>query len=341
MSTSPLVSVVIPAHNAGRWLAETIGSVLAQSFDDLELIVVDDASSDDTAAVARAAADSRLRLIQNPGNLGVSATRNNGLAAARGEFVAFLDADDLCLPHRLERQVRFLKENPEVGLVGSWLKTFGAREEIWTADPRHDQIKSEFLFRSGMLQSTVMCRRELMERLDLRYDPTITLSEDYELWTRCADLMRLANMPEVLVRYRLHGDNASLKRSEGLRASSRRIRLRQLRKMLADPSPAEEELHNALAEYGPVGPSLKSFDLTMVEQWLLRLRTANRESRYTSKDALDILLYEFWRRCCMGSPGGMRRFLTSPLVRSIGLGRGIRDAVKGMLGRPHYPLPRQ
>src|SRR5690606_31946412 len=100
---------------------------------------------------------------------------------------------------------------------------------------RHDQIKSELLFRSGVLQSTVMCRRELMERLDLRYDPTITLSEDYELWTRCADLMRLANMPEVLVRYRLHGDNASLKRSEGLRASSRRIRLRQLRKMLADP----------------------------------------------------------------------------------------------------------
>jgi glycosyltransferase involved in cell wall biosynthesis len=342
MSATPTVSVVIPAHNAARWLHETIDSVLAQSFGDLELIVVNDASRDDTAAVARAVTDPRVRVIDNAENIGAPATRNRGIEAARGEFLAFLDADDLALPHRLERQVGFLRTTPEVGLCGAWAETFGARTEIWTAHPRHDQIKTELLFRSGLLQSTVVCRRALLQRFALRYDPAIALSEDYELWTRCAEVMRLANLTEVLVRYRIHGDNASIRGSERLRSFNRMIRARQLVQLGLAPTPEEVALHDALAEYGPTGPGACSFDLDAVERWLLRLRQANRQRGYVAESALRVALYEFWRRCCRRDERIFEtaRFLRSPVLSGTPVAWRLRDAFKPLLGLPHFPLPR-
>lgn len=344
MSGAPAVSVVIPAHNAARWLPAAIDSVLAQTFADFELLVIDDASADGTADVARAVGDPRVSVIALPQNVGAAEARNTGIEVARGEFLAFLDADDLALPHRLDRQVGFLRRHPEIGLCGSWLRTFDAREETWTAYPRHEQIKTELLFRSGLLQSTIMCRSREMRRLGLHYDPAVALSEDFELWTRCVEVMRLANLPEVLVRYRIHGDNGSIRGNDRRMSFNRVIRRRQLDRLGLKPTAAEEELHHRLAEYGPTGPGQVVFDLDAVEKWLLRLREGNSLSGYVTDDALCMLLYEYWRRCCIGAGGALSnavgRFLRSAVLADTPVNWRLADATRMLLKRTLYPLPR-
>lgn len=344
MSVAPTVSVIVPARNAARWLADTIDSVLVQTFADFELLVVDDASTDETAAVAGAVRDPRLHLIVLPRNVGAAGARNAGIEAARGEFLAFLDADDLALPDRLERQVAFLRRHPEIGLCGGWVKTFGARDEVWTAHPRHEQIKAELLFRSSLMQSAIMCRRDEMRAHGLAYDASIALSEDFELWTRCAEVMRLANIQDVLVRYRIHGDNISIRANERRLGFNRLIRRRQLARLGLEPTAEEEALHHSLAEYGPTGPARRAFDLNAVERWLLRLRDGNGLSGYVGEEALGVLLYEYWRRCCIGSgealSRAMGRFFNSAVVADAPINWRLADVMRMLTRRTLYPLPR-
>lgn len=343
-SSTPLVSVVVPAHNAGRWIAECIGSLLSQTVQDVEVIVIDDASSDDTLSVVRAAADSRVVVVANERNIGAAASRNRGIERATGEFLAFMDADDIALPYRFEKQLAFFRAHPDVDMCGGWMQTFGRRSDLWLAQARHEDIKAELLYACGMQQSTVMCRRAAFLRNGLKYDPTIGVSEDYDLWTRSADVLRLANLQEVLVRYRVHGDNQSLTKRERLVATNRMLRLRQLKKLGIEPNEREAEFHDKLFEYGPGGPGTVAFDLDVVEAWLLRLAGANRRSGYVPERNLRTVLYEFWRRCCLGGPGreGFRagRFLKSKLLDGIPVARRLKDAAKGVLGLPFYPLPR-
>lgn len=344
MSTAPTVSIIVPAYNAARWLRETIDSVLAQTYPDFELVIVDDASTDDTVAIARDTGDPRVRVIESEKNAGAAISRNVGIEAARGEYLAFLDADDIALPQRIERQVSFLERHPDVGLCGSWLQTIGARRDVWTAYRDHDHIKAELLFRSGLLGGTVMCRRSLLMAHGLRYDPAYPISEDYDLWTRCADVMRLANLQEVLLLYRLHGANTTFRFGDQIPLRNRGILLRQIAKLGIDPSEDELELHCALADHGPTGPATLGLDLDAVERWLIRLREGNRRSGYVTDAALRILVYEYWRRCSMSGSAskGARlwRFATSSAMAGIPRKWLIRDAVKMVLGLPLYPLPR-
>ena len=113
----PAVSVILSVYNGEKYLAEAIDSILAQTFSDFELIIVDDGSSDSTASIARAYAqrDSRIRFMQLARNMGLADARNHGIAAARGEFATMMDADDISLPQRLEKQVGFLRANPAIG----------------------------------------------------------------------------------------------------------------------------------------------------------------------------------------------------------------------------------
>jgi glycosyltransferase involved in cell wall biosynthesis len=114
----PRVTVVMAVYNAAQFLREAIASVLSQTYTDFELIVVDDASTDDSSAILRSYNDPRIRIIRHQTNLGASLSRNDALAAARGELIAIMDADDVCAPTRIERQVEFLQAHPAVGLVG-------------------------------------------------------------------------------------------------------------------------------------------------------------------------------------------------------------------------------
>ena len=210
---SPRVSVVMPAYNAGRYIAESVESVLGQTFGDWELVVVDDGSEDDTGAVveAYAAGDARVRYVRRP-NGGQAAARNTGLAGARAPLVAFLDADDLWLPEKLEAQLAVL-ERTGVDLV--YTDGYFFSEEEAELDERFDILPGEArgaemfrtLFASNRIGTlSVLVRRGALDAVGLfDEDRAYQNCEDYDLWLRLAKWgAGFYGMPERLMRYRRH-----------------------------------------------------------------------------------------------------------------------------------------
>ncbi len=344
MTGFPLVSVVMPAFNSEKWIAEAVGSILSQTLRDLELIVVDDGSADATAEVVSGIHDSRIKLIRLARNSGSAVARNRAIEIARGEFVALMDSDDIALPHWLERQVGYLRQNPDCGLRGAWIRAFGAREGIWTCYEHHDHIKADLLFRCGMNQNTVVFRRELMNSLRLKYDDNFDVAQDYEFWTRCIDCMRFSNAQEVLVNYRIHENNVSIRKKRKSFSNAQEIRRRQLNKIGISATQPELDIHRTLGEYGPSGPRTLTFDAGHLENWLLKLKHANKKSRYVSENALGILLYEYLRRCSKSEAKivdiSIARVIFSRISSAVPYKRRIIDVSKIILKKPLYPIPR-
>jgi glycosyltransferase involved in cell wall biosynthesis len=203
--TVPLVSVVLPVFNGGSDLPRAIDSILTQTFADLELIVVDDGSTDATAAVLKAYSDPRLRVARQD-NQGVASATNLGITLTRGPYIARLDHDDLAKPTRIEKQVAFMRSNPDCALVGT-------RAEIWVGDQpsgrAHDHptddaaLRFELLFDNPFVHGSVMLRRDALQDIGLYcVDPTRQPPEDYELFSRLARGYRVANLPDRLTVYR-------------------------------------------------------------------------------------------------------------------------------------------
>jgi hypothetical protein len=197
-------------HDGERYLRESVESVLAQRFADLELVVVDDGSRDRSAEIVRAYTDPRVRLLVNDRNLGLAPSLGRGVAEARGELVARLDADDVALPDRLERQVAFMDAHPDVALVGSWYEEMsadgapGARVRVPTA---HWDLRWHLHLYSPFAHSAVLWRRELVAREIGSYDERLAYSMDYDLWWRISRRLLVANVPADLVRLRVHASS--------------------------------------------------------------------------------------------------------------------------------------
>ncbi|HEY2584989.1 MAG TPA: glycosyltransferase [Tepidisphaeraceae bacterium] len=213
MADNPLVSVLMPAYNARRYVAEAIESVLAQTYRDFEFLIIDDGSTDDTAEIVNryAAADDRIRVLKRS-NGGVGAALNAGLAEARGELVARMDSDDVCLPERFARQVEFLRETPDCVLVGCRVLLIDPDGEplfeMTDIPTAHAEIDEKLLqVRWSIVHPTVMMRRDVVRRLG-GYDNELVPVEDHDLFLRLAEVGRLANLPQVLLRYRKHPMNS-------------------------------------------------------------------------------------------------------------------------------------
>lgn len=212
----PLVSVVMPAYNAAPYLEAAIRSVLEQDYPAVELIVVDDGSSDGTPEFA-AGFGERVRVLCQQ-NAGPAAARNRGMAAARGELVAFLDADDVWLPGKLRAQVDYLRDHPEVGVVyGGFLRwsaapdgSFGPPPVPPGADPGEPLVREQsgwiytgLLFDNIVHVITAMLRKPVIDRLG-GFDETLRTGEDYDFWLRASRLFQAAKLNRTLAWYRLH-----------------------------------------------------------------------------------------------------------------------------------------
>ncbi len=197
----PTVSIVMPAYNAAATIGGAIRSTLAQTFTDFELIIVDDCSTDNTAAVVQSFADPRLVLIRNPRNYKLAKSLNIGIGAAKGRYIARLDADDLNLPERLANQVAFLESHPEIDLVGSCAYIFDDRGTIigtLTFPTDHEAIVGNILSIS-LLHSTLMGRAVWFRRFP--YAEEYTRAQDRELFLRSYRFSRFANLPQFLYAY--------------------------------------------------------------------------------------------------------------------------------------------
>jgi hypothetical protein len=215
--SSPTVSVVMSVFNGERFLSETIDSVLNQSFRDFEFVIVDDGSTDATADILSryVLRDGRIRVLRN-GKKGRAASLNLGISLANGKYVANIDADDLAMPRRLEEQVAFMEKNPEVGVLGGAFELITDSGEVIdiVRHPLEDsQIRSAMFRYNPICHSSVILRKDFVLASE-GYRSAFEPSEDYDLWLRMSERGRLANLHNVLVRYRVHANQLSVRKLE-------------------------------------------------------------------------------------------------------------------------------
>jgi glycosyltransferase involved in cell wall biosynthesis len=229
------ISVIMPVYNGELYIEEAINSIVNQTFTDFDLIILNDNSSDSTVAIIEKIRekDDRIILINKTKNEGPANLRNEGIEMAKTEYVALLDADDIAMPTRFEKQISILDSNPNLGLCGTWFTIFGdKKEKVLKHSEKHEDLKVQFLHSCGLGNSTVMFRKSMIG--DLRFEHQYVPAEDYGLWSEFIAKSEFYNIPESLVRYRWHPGNISQTKEENLRIAEVAIKKRQLERLEID-----------------------------------------------------------------------------------------------------------
>lgn len=229
----PTVSVLMSVYNGGELLRSSARSILSQHYNDLELIVVDDGSTDATCAFLAdlANTDARVRVLRNEQNQGLTASLNRAFTVARGALIARQDADDVSRPDRLARQVAFLERHPDVGLLGSWYDVIdleGSRVGL-NAPPVDDvAVRWCMLFQNAFCHSSVVVRRAVLGSDPWIYDPGLRYAQDYSAWSRLLQRTQGANIRDPLVAYRVHEGNLSARKTSEQQEIADSVSLRNM-----------------------------------------------------------------------------------------------------------------
>ncbi len=282
--SSPTVSVVMSVFNGERFLSETIDSVLNQTFRDFEFVIVDDGSTDATADILSryVLRDGRIRVLRN-GKKGRAASLNLGISLANGKYVANIDADDLAMPRRLEEQVAFMGKNPEVGVLGGAFELITDSGEVIdiVRHPLEDsQIRSAMFRYNPICHSSVILRKDFVLASE-GYRSAFEPSEDYDLWLRMSERGRLANLNNVLVRYRVHANQLSVRKLEHqtLCVLAASAAAEQRRSGRPDPLADVQEITPQVVESLGVAP--QKIHTAIVEAhggWISQLKDINSEA---------------------------------------------------------------
>lgn len=300
MSEPPPVSIITPVYNAGPFLAEALASIWAQTYPDFELLVVDDGSTDDSPAILAQCRDPRLRILARTANLGPAAARNVALGHARGEVIAFFDGDDLAHPDRLRLQLEFLAAHPEVGMINGNVATIDQAGAIQPGERVDrlppDQIAPALLFRNPLSTSTMTIRRAAIG--DRRFDPTLTLASDWEMWVRLLEDTKIRVLPDILTHYRIHRGGILQRKIATGEECTRRIMDNLFARIGVAADADEYAAHRRLATFR-FAPDADF--VTAADRWLQKIAAANRISHYYPEHALAPVLAEYWFRCCLGA----------------------------------------
>ncbi len=334
--TIPRITVLMPVYNGEGFLRAALESILNQTFSDFELLVIDDGSTDASHEIAAAFADPRIRIETNGRNLGLIATLNRGLELARGEYIARMDADDISLPKRFERQIAFLDAHPQIGGCGTWFEKVTPAGTTTRRMPDSPALIRLFLlFDNPFLHSSMMLRRRLLDTHGLRFDPAYPHSEDYDFWVRCTSIADMANLPEVLVRYNDHPANISHRFSQEQDTAANQIRVRQLVNLGIMPSDEEIALHNALTEFDLDGGLA---GLGAAGKWLDKILALASRRHDAAETAIYPHLARYWYGACgKQAKHGWRTwkmFRSSPIGRAAALEWQWKLLLRCALRRP-------
>jgi GT2 family glycosyltransferase len=249
----------MPVHNAEAVVADAIESILKQTLSDFEFIVIDDGSTDDSGSILRrhAGQDNRIKLYSQPRS-GLIASLNKHCRLARARYIARMDADDISLPTRLEEQFGFLETHPEIGVLGTWIRDVDRQRKpiIEWPVPADPAVVRWFLFFGNCIaHPSVMMRKDLLERLDY-YRPEAVYVEDYDLWIRAAEVTDIANIPEVLVEYRVSEESVSAQNFSVQEKHARRLRTELIGRFVSGSDPMPPALRGAALHLktGRIGP---------------------------------------------------------------------------------------
>jgi len=204
----PKISVILPAFNAQDYLKEAIDSILNQTFGDFELLIYNDGSTDTTQTIIDRYQDPRIVAFHSPENKGYVHWLNEGIKQAKGEYIARMDADDISLPNRIQLQWDFMESHPEVGVCGGQVEIIGSGELV--KKPLTDnEIRWWFFKGNPIAHPSVMLRKSVIDECSIRYNESLRPAEDFDMWWRLAHVTQLANLDEILLKYRFHAQQES------------------------------------------------------------------------------------------------------------------------------------
>ncbi|MFC1849049.1 glycosyltransferase family 2 protein [candidate division CSSED10-310 bacterium] len=306
-----MVTVLMTVFNGERYLHETITSVLNQTFTDFTFLVIDNASTDNSLKIVHSFNDQRLKLEALPENIGQVPALNKGLDMITTPYIARIDADDICLPQRLEKQVAFMENNVQVGICGTYAMAFKGKQEIAIRFPLHTaDIKVKLLFECCLGHPSVMMRKELLDRYQLRYNEQLGHSEDWELWQRAANCFDLANIPEFLLRYRLHAGAESHKVIDRQKEAATKLDAESLKHLKLQNHPLRT-IHRDVATETFNARNREPQLIHDVEKWFELLKEANQNYQIYAPEALQRFLKERLFIVLTNNTGHWRTALTA------------------------------
>jgi len=278
------ISVIMPVYNGERYLREAIDSILDQTFSDFEFIIINDCSTDSTEDIIKSYSDDRIKYLKNKKNLGVAETLNRGLDIAEGEYIARMDADDISLPKRFEKQIEFMDKHQEIAVCGCEVKLFNDSidEKAYTVFGP-ESMKINLLFASCLAHPSVMMRRGVIEAEHYRYDGSFDKIEDYELWTRIVMKHNIDNVHGVLLNYRIHGSQVTNNYTPEHHKKGNKIRLNYLSRIGTYGAENENEAYFAFCN-GKIENKDQIFDLASMFN---RIIEANNKVGFFDKSILE------------------------------------------------------
>lgn len=290
LSPNPKVSIILPCYNAGRYLQECLESVFAQTFTDFELILIDDGSDDDIETIIKSNNDPRLIYIRSSVNRGIVPSLNKGLKLAKGKYIARMDSDDIMAKMRLQIQVDFLEKNLDYGMVGCWhnvINPDGMLINRMQYPIDNEELRLLLLFRNQFSHPSVLLRASVVR--GILYDGDFKYCEDYELWTRIAEITKVANIPEYLLSYRVHDKSSSILNHKIVQQNVIALLSRELDKVGIVHSVEELMLHAAVC-FGAAPMLLKSKEKQKVlRKWLNKVFASSILNQRYDKLRLDNL----------------------------------------------------
>jgi glycosyltransferase involved in cell wall biosynthesis len=295
MNPIPEISVLMPVFNAERYLKVAVESILNQTCRDFELLIIDDGSRDSSESIIKSFKSDKIIFHKNPENIGLIATLNRGIDLCRGKYIARMDADDISLPTRLERQIGFLKNNPKFVLVGSNAERIDDNDRHLRIKRYYcapELIKTKLFFKNTFAHSSVLGLKSVFE--EFRYDSDYIYAEDYFLWTQIAFRYPVANLDETLLRYRVHGQSISVRNAAEQKETIKKIYARHLAHLRMEASPEELDLHYRLLD---APRDIRIFDIRerrKIDRWIDKLKQRNKVYKVYNEPFFEKMLDYRW-----------------------------------------------
>lgn len=296
---NPKVTVLMPVYNASAHLREAIDSILKQTYTGFELLIINDGSIDDSHEIISSYTDSRITYVINEVNLKLIATLNKGIELAKGEYIVRMDADDISLPNRIQALVGLMDSTPEVAVCGSWYEIFGGKNKLTKYETQDDDIKVRMLHQCHMCHPAVVMRKSVLMKHNLRYNTGFIHAEDYELWVQISKHAQLANVPEVLLKYRVHENSVSAKYADVQLQNTARINKIAFKQLGVDVTDEEIKLYHKLA-YADF--TCTDTQLAVLQGLIDKMMEANTRTNYVQQRVLGHYLAQKWAAMVFNAP---------------------------------------
>lgn len=301
MNYDPIISVVMPVYNCSNYINLAIESILNQTFEKFEFIIINDASTDDTLVKILEYDDPRIVLLENSTQKGICECINYGISISKGKYIARMDGDDISHSARFQQQFVFMEEHPNVGVLGSWYSVLGT-EEVVKLPVGHERIALEMLENSPLAHPTIFFRKTLFKDSSNIYNHEYVYAEDYELWSRLIVKTRIENLPKCLLQYRKHENQSSNLHSFEQKLSAKRIRLNLLKQLLNDfeidlnAYELKEYLAKSIHNHESISAILMQIDIIEVNNLRLKIFDSELLKQKLNFKRLVILKYFLKRK---------------------------------------------